>query len=588
MYIRRLVIRNLRAISVLDVSLGPQLTSLVGANNTGKTTVLHALRLVLDANLPLSARRLQREDFSAGLDLAAPQQILVAVEFADFSSLESEALVSDWTTADGVAAICYRFRPNRKTREALTSGVRLSGSLKIEDYDWQINGLIGKDPVTLDWKTELGAKVDIERLSAFHITFLKALRDVEDELRKTRSSPLTRLLEAAELSEAQKEALLVQLRAANTAVRNSPTVQGVGDAINQSMQNTVGEAYGIGVGIGVADASFSSLARSLVVLLTGRGLVDGDPSRNGLGLNNALYVSMLLEVFRRTIAKSNIAGQLLLVEEPEAHLHPELQRIIFAVLQSSGCQVIATTHSTHVTSMSPVDNLVVLSEVPAGVDVVVPSRRLSSSEKSDLERYLDATRSTLLFAKKVILVEGMSEVFLIPPLVKKILNVDLLRLGVSLVPIHGAHFVSYAKLFGPEAVKKRCAIITDGDFAPGEDPESEESEGNPTLPELRLMANDYLHVFSCDTTFEREIATRGNLKMFSSAAANLGANKTRQKLERLYADASAAAATEAAEIVLRLAKAKGKARFAQVSSKFVDLALDLPKYICDAVQWVVG
>ena len=64
----------------------------------------------------------------------------------------------------------------------------------------------------------------------------------------------------------------------------------------------------------VSDPTFAALTRSLVLLLTSKGLVNADPSRNGLGLNNALYISMLLEVFRQRTSRPNLAGQLLLIE----------------------------------------------------------------------------------------------------------------------------------------------------------------------------------------------------------------------------------------------------------------------------------
>ena len=78
--------------------------------------------------------------------------------------------------------------------------------------------------------------------------------------------------------------------------------------------------------------------------------------------------------------------------------------------------------------------------------------------------YLDATRSTLLFARKVILVEGPAELFLIPVLVKQVLGLDLDSLGITVVPIYGVHFDVYARLFGENMLPKKCAILADGDL----------------------------------------------------------------------------------------------------------------------------
>jgi putative ATP-dependent endonuclease of OLD family len=300
MYIRRLVIRNFRAIRHIDVQLQPGLTCLIGANNAGKTTIVHALRMVLDANLSSSYRQLAREDFSSGVDFTHPEQIVIAVELTDYKArVEGEALVSDWAIADDVAALCYRFRPGRAARDALEDGSLAPGSLKIEDYDWQLAGTGGSDPATMSWDTDLAANARFDRLSAFHVTFLQSLRDVEDDLRRSRFSPLTKLLDVAELTEKQKEDLLSQVRAANTQIKKDPIVKQLGTSIQDSLQSTVGDTFKFGVGIGVSDPTFAALTRSLVLLLTSKGLVDADPSRNGLGLNNALYISMLLE--RRSV-----------------------------------------------------------------------------------------------------------------------------------------------------------------------------------------------------------------------------------------------------------------------------------------------
>ena len=107
------------------------------------------------------------------------------------------------------------------------------------------------------------------------------------------------------------------------------------------------------VSLGLAEASFADIARGLKGASLRLRPYQSDPGRNGLGLNNILYISMLQHYFERRVAEQKTAGQLLLVEEPEAHLHPQLQRVLLATLQRKNVQVFITTHSTHITFWRP-------------------------------------------------------------------------------------------------------------------------------------------------------------------------------------------------------------------------------------------
>jgi len=341
----------------------------------------------------------------------------------------------------------------------------------------------------------------------------------------------------------------------------------------------------------MADPTFSSIARSLTVLLTDNALTEYEPFRNGLGLNNLLYVSMLIESFERRIAAGKTAGQLLLIEEPEAHLHPQLQRVLFDVLRNKTFQTILSTHSTHISSLAEMKSIVLLTNSgQPKTDTTTPGTNasLSENEISDLERYLDATRSTMLYARKVILVEGPAELFVIPPLVKAVLGIDLDRYGVSVVPIHGIHFAAYAKLFSSMGMPKKCAIIADGDCAPEGGDETEDNLDKGA--DLQKLANEYVGVFQCQTTFERAITQPGLLSPLAKAATELNLQKLNallgKKIKERKETGKIPPLEDARELVLKSAKRVGKGRFAQVLSKHVTKATSIPEYIKNAIDWL--
>lgn len=603
MYISRVFIKNFRNFRHFDVAIGQGVTCFIGENNSGKTNLFHALRLVLDGNISAQRRRLQPEDLAAGLSFASPEHVLIAVEFSDFAGRPNEeALPFTAVLQNGTARVSYRFRPKasvRDTLEQIPEGDPIP-RLKIDDYVWEIAA--GGDDVdlnTVTWSDSFGTRFSTDNLQqGYLVVFMEALRDVESRLGAPRTSPLQQIMEQRNIPDAEQARLVEHLQTANTNINASATIRTIGTQLSASFREAAGKSFAMGVSLGLGEPSFTDISRGLRVLLSGYGLTNLDPARNGLGLNNVLYISMLLNYFEGRVAEARTAGQLLLVEEPEAHLHPQLQRVLLATLQRKNVQVFITTHSTHVTSGVPLASQIVLTSTGGPVTkftkpTAIPA--LDPPDVADLERYLDATRSILLYARRVLLVEGPAEQFVIPPLVKHVFGIDLDEEGIAVVPIFGTHFSSYAKLFGPGGIEKKCAILTDGDLTPSDaDPNAAQEEGDDgpaaERESLNALRGPYIEIFTCLTTFERELTVAGTLSMLVAATREVGAPRTADALQRLQQQVARGARPNlnaAKESVLRTAKKVGKARFAQVVSKHTSLAAAVPQYVRDALDWLM-
>jgi putative ATP-dependent endonuclease of the OLD family len=462
MRISRIQIDNFRNFKHLDVNLNEHAV-IVGENKIGKSNLLYALRLVLDPGLPDSARQLRDEDFWDGIarPLAPDAKIVISIDISDYEA--NTDLLADLadhvlTTGPLVAQLTYEFGRIAPT----------SPEAKDSKFEFNVYGG-GRPDNHIGWELRRAIPIDL----------LHALRDAEGDLESWRRSPLRPLLDEVveTMNTAELEKLSTDITEATDALKNSKEIGDLAGRITERLKMMVGESHSLDTTLGFTPSDPERLLRALRLFIDGGKRTIGDAS---LGSANLLYITLKALQLEHLVQEGDQHHTFLAIEEPEAHLHPHLQRLVYRdflrtrdhanpdtdpAARPAAMTILLTTHSPHIASVSPINSFLQLrksADKQSTVGVSTANLPLDKKDCLDLERYLDVTRGEALFAKGIILVEGDAELYLLPRFAN-LQGLDLDALGITVCSVSGTNFAPYVKLFGPAGLDIPFALLTDFD-----------------------------------------------------------------------------------------------------------------------------
>jgi putative ATP-dependent endonuclease of OLD family len=528
MYLSEIEIKSFRSFEHTTVSFDPSLTALVGENNSGKSNVIDALRLITKPVGDRRDRYCEDEDVRDG---SANKAFSLKATYKDLSMEQQGMLISalsDPSKDVAIFGLDYKASNKEKPR----------GEVK------QWAGKHGLEP-------EQGASDFIRHV------YLPPLRDAQRALASGNSTRILSLLRHF-LDETVTEEILIGRLKRNADHETIVNINGTVDRLLKQLTHGV-RAQTTSLGF-AEDENLADIARDLRFKLSDEGISPEDLCKSGLGFANLLFMAIILVELEKA---QDADLTLFLVEEPEAHLHPQLQSIVLSFLleqaeesqkriqrpgQPAGrIQVIVTTHSPNMAAGVSPKHLTIMRSIQVNGErrqksVAIPIDQISipKPEMDKVARYIDVTKSSILFGKKCLLVEGIVEALLLPVIAKHYLfkdespKIKLNKfLGTALIPIHGVDFDPYIHIllsnYNGYSISDLVVVITDEDpHVPGNRKDKLEK-----LAE-KLESSNKLKVFTNEITLEHELFCSGNKEILKKVYLQLhprSANKWQEKIE---------------------------------------------------------